>query len=89
VNQTRAQSLVEAALQAVIGSLQGLLTQVLIFPLVGVQARLSQNLLICLIFAVISTLRTYAIRRWCNAYLHLLAAWIVARLELWFGRRCT
>jgi len=79
LNQTRTQSFVEACLNTAVGWLIGLVCQVVVFPRVGIHATFRQNLLVSAIFTVVSVARGYAVRRWCNAYLHRLAARIVAR----------
>lgn len=66
MSQTKRQSLKESICNIVIGYTIAVISQVLIFPLVGVQATLNQNLQIGVYFTIISLLRSYAIRRYFN-----------------------
>lgn len=66
--QTRKQSAAEAVAHVVIGYLIGLLAQITLFPLVGVQATWSQNLVISVAFTCVSLVRTYVLRRAFNRY---------------------
>lgn len=73
MNQTKLESLVESLVNIVIGYVVAILSQLLIFPMFGIHIPLSSNLLIGVWFTVISLIRSYAIRRWFNARLHLVA----------------
>ena len=64
--QTKKHSFYESCVNVAIGYTVAVLSQVVVFPLVGVKASLNQNLKIGLYFTVISLLRTYLIRRWFN-----------------------
>ena len=70
MTQTRLQSLIEAWANVAIGYWVAFLSQLLIFPLFGIQVTLSDNLLIGGYFTIISLLRGYCLRRWFNARLH-------------------
>lgn len=63
MSQGRAMSAIEALTNVAIGWLLALLTQEVAFPLVGVQAVLSQHLALSLVFTGASFLRSYAVRR--------------------------
>jgi len=65
--QTRAESLKESALNIAIGYLVALLSQLIVFPIVGVDVDFATNLEIGLYFTVISLIRSYLVRRWFNA----------------------
>ena len=65
--QTRAESLKESALNIAIGYLVALLSQLIVFPIVGVNVDFATNLEIGLYFTVISLIRSYLVRRWFNA----------------------
>jgi hypothetical protein len=56
-------SLVEAATNVVVGLSRALATQLAIFPLFGIVASLTHNLLISSIFTAVSIGRSYALRR--------------------------
>jgi hypothetical protein len=67
MKQSRTMSGVEACLNASIGFAIALLTQVLVFPLFGFNSPLSTNLMIGLIFTVVSIVRGYVLRRMFEA----------------------
>jgi membrane protein implicated in regulation of membrane protease activity len=64
--QTRTHSAFEAVANVAVGYLVGLAAQVVIFPLVGVQASFGQNLVISVFFTLVSLARSYLLRRWFN-----------------------
>ena len=61
--QSRRASMVEAIFNVVIGYLIAVATQLTIFPLFGLRASFSDNLLIAVIFTAASLMRSYALRR--------------------------
>ena len=65
--QTKKQSAIEAALNILIGYLVAVISQMVIFPLVGVQASIKQNIVIGVLFSLVSFARSYLIRRWFNS----------------------
>lgn len=67
--QSRRQSMIETAASVAIGYLVALASQLAIFPLFGIHATLSDNLLIGAWFTVISIIRGYFVRRFFN-WLH-------------------
>lgn len=69
MNQTKLESLIETCINTVIGYFVALLSQLLVFPLVGIDVPFSTNLVIGAWFTVISIVRGYVIRRWFNARL--------------------
>ena len=66
--QTRTQSLIESAANVAIGYLVALGAQFVVFPSLGIQVSLSQNLLIGAIFTVVSIARSYCVRRLFNRW---------------------
>ena len=56
-------SLVEATTNVVVGFMLALLTQIVVFPLLGLSASLSDNLILGVIFTAVSLGRSYALRR--------------------------
>lgn len=64
--QSRRQSMIETAVSVAIGYVVALLSQIAIFPLFGIHATLSDNMLIGAWFTVISVIRGYAVRRFFN-----------------------
>lgn len=65
--QTRLMSLVESVANIVVGYGVAVITQLLVFPLFGLAASLADNLVIGLIFTIVSLARSYALRRLFNA----------------------
>ena len=64
--QTRWQSLLEACANVLIGYVVALATQLVVFPLLGIEASLGQNIVIGIIFTVVSLVRSYYVRRLFN-----------------------
>jgi len=61
--QSRTMSLVEAVTNVVVGFMLALLTQIAIFPMFGLVVSVADNLIIDGIFAAVSILRSFALRR--------------------------
>ena len=61
--QSRWMSLVESVANVLVGYIVAVTTQYLVFPLFGLHATLSQNLMIGLIFTGVSLVRSYLLRR--------------------------
>lgn len=64
--QSKLQSLTESFTNVLIGYCVAVASQIVIFPLVGVEASFNQNIEIGLYFTAISLIRSYIIRRWFN-----------------------
>ena len=64
--QTRRQSMIETAASVAIGYVVALLSQIVIFPMFGIHATMTDNLLIGAWFTVISIIRGYSVRRFFN-----------------------
>ncbi len=63
MSQSRGMSLVEAGTNVLVGWLVALATQLAVFPLVGLQASVAQNLAIGTVFTAVSLVRGYLLRR--------------------------
>ena len=63
MRQSRLMSLVEALANVVVGYGVAVLTQMLVFPLFGLEDDYAENLAIGAIFTVVSLARSYALRR--------------------------
>ena len=63
MKQSRAMSLVEAAVNVVAGYVVALAAQMVVFPFFNVSLSFSDNLLIGAIFTVVSLVRSYVLRR--------------------------
>ena len=64
--QTKKQSFIEVVLSTFIGLFVSLITQIIVFPIYGLEVKLNQNIQITLIFTVVSIVRGYVIRRLFN-----------------------
>tara|TARA_R110002012_G_scaffold297913_1_gene496072 strand:- start:2109 stop:2309 length:201 start_codon:yes stop_codon:yes gene_type:complete len=64
--QSKKDSLKESITNVIIGYMVALVSQILIFPIVGVDASIDQNLMIGVYFTIISLLRSYLVRRYFN-----------------------
>ena len=64
--QSRVQSLIESCVNVLIGYLVALGGQLVVFPLVGLEVSLGQNLTIGAAFTLISIARSYCVRRMFN-----------------------
>lgn len=64
--QTKFHSAVESVVNILIGYLVALGSQIVIFPLFGIQVGLRDNLLIGAFFTVVSLVRSYVLRRVFN-----------------------
>lgn len=80
MEQSKLGSLIEAAINILIGFVIAILSQIVVFPLVGIHGvPLTTNLQIGAYFTLISLVRSYVIRRWFNARLRRAAESIASR----------
>ncbi len=63
MKQSRLMSLVESLANVLVGYGVAVVTQIAVFPLFGLAVTISENLLIGLIFTVVSIVRSYTLRR--------------------------
>ena len=63
MKQSRLMSLVESLANVLVGYGVAVVTQMLVFPLFGLAVTVTENLLIGLIFTVVSIVRSYLLRR--------------------------
>jgi hypothetical protein len=66
MNQSKLGSLYESAINIVIGAVVALLSQLIVFPMFGIDVPLSANIGIMMWFTLISVIRSYVVRRWFN-----------------------
>jgi len=66
--QSKKQSFIEAWTNIGVGYGLALLTQIVVFPLYGMEVNLGQNIQIGVIFTVMSLARSYALRRLFNGW---------------------
>ena len=63
MTQTRTMSLIEAATNVVAGYVLAIATQIVVFPLFGLEAALGEHLAIGAVFLMVSLARSYVLRR--------------------------
>ncbi len=68
MSQSRLHSAIESVTNVAIGYGVALAGQIVVFPLVGVEASMSQNLVIGAAFTAISLARSYVVRRVFNRW---------------------
>jgi hypothetical protein len=68
MSQSKFTSLIESAANILIGYWCAVLTQLIVFPIMGIDVSLDKNLMIGLVFTLISLLRSYVIRRVFNRF---------------------
>lgn len=66
MKQTKKQSLTETVISTFIGLAVSLITQIVVFPLYGMEVSFNQNIQITIIFTVVSIARGYFVRRYFN-----------------------
>jgi hypothetical protein len=69
MTQTKLESFIETCINTAIGYVVALISQLLVFPMMGIHVSISTNLEIGAWFTLISIVRGYIIRRWFNARL--------------------
>jgi len=79
--QSRLGSFIEAIINILIGYWIAILSQIMIFPLFGINVPLRTNLWIGVWFTVVSLIRSYCIRRWFNARISRAANLCADKLE--------
>ncbi len=80
MTQTKIGSLIEAAVNTLIGFTINFVANMLIFPLFGFELSLGSNFALGCIYTVVSVVRSYCIRRWFNARLHAMAETVAAKV---------
>ena len=63
MRQSRLMSLVEAVANVVVGFLVAVATQIVVFPIVGLQVSPGQNVQVALAFTAVSICRSFLLRR--------------------------
>ena len=63
MKQSRLMSLIEAITNVIVGYGVAVVTQILIFPIFGLQTTLGQNLAMGGIFTIVSVFRSFCLRR--------------------------
>ena len=68
MSQSKKHSLIESLVNVTVGYGIALATQMLVFPLFGIHISLQDNIVIGLLFTVVSIARSYALRRLFNRW---------------------
>ena len=63
MKQTKRKSLIESVIQTIIGLGTSILIQVILYPMMGIPVTFSQNIIITLVFFLVSIVRGYFVRR--------------------------
>jgi len=63
MKQTKRKSLIESVIQTIIGLGTSILIQIVLYPMMGIPVTFSQNLIITLVFFLVSIVRGYFVRR--------------------------
>lgn len=66
MKQSKKHSALESVTNVVIGLITSIVTQMILYPILGIPVSFSQNLIITAVFFVISFVRGYVIRRFFN-----------------------
>lgn len=66
MKQSKKHSALESITNVVIGLIMSIVTQMILYPILGIPVTFSQNLIITAVFFVISFIRGYVIRRFFN-----------------------
>ena len=67
MKQSKKHSALESITNVVIGLIMSIVTQMILYPILGIPVTFSQNLIITGVFFVISFVRGYVIRRFFNS----------------------
>jgi len=65
--------MIESVANVSIGYVTAIATQLIIFPVFGIDIDLGTNLSIGLVFTAVALIRSYIIRRWFNGMVHRAA----------------
>lgn len=63
MTQTKRHSAIESIIQTIIGLGTSILIQIIIYPMMGIPVTFFQNLIITLVFFLVSIVRGYFVRR--------------------------
>lgn len=73
LRQSRRGSLIEVGLNIAIGFWINFFANLVILPLFGFHVTVTDNLLIGVLYTLVSVIRSYVIRRWFDKRIHLAA----------------
>ncbi len=63
MRQTKRKSLIESIAQTLIGLITSILIQFILYPIMGIPVTIFQNIIITLVFFIVSIIRGYLVRR--------------------------
>ena len=63
MKQSKQKSFIESVIQTIIGLGTSILIQVILYPIMGIPVTFTQNLIITLVFFIVSIIRGYFVRR--------------------------
>jgi uncharacterized membrane protein YbhN (UPF0104 family) len=63
MRQTKRKSLIESIAQTLIGLFTSILIQFVLYPIMGIPVTIFQNIIITLVFFIVSIVRGYLVRR--------------------------
>ena len=66
MSQTKKQSAIESLTNIIVGLLTSFLIQLVIYPFLGIDVTIGENVIITIVFFVVSFVRGYLIRRFFN-----------------------
>jgi predicted Na+-dependent transporter len=73
MTQTKLGSFIEAWINVLIGFVINYIMNLLILPLFGFHISLTDNILMGLLYTIVSVARSYVVRRWFNDKIHQAA----------------
>ncbi len=69
--QSKLESLYEASINTFLGFVIAFISQLVFFPIVGIEVTLVQNFILTVLFTLVSIIRTYIVRRFFNKKLSI------------------
>ena len=82
VGQSKIESLIESIINTSLGFLVALITQILIYPIFGIEVSFGDQTLLALIFTSVSLVRGYVVRRYFNSYFKHTVIYLSGLLHL-------
>ena len=81
VSQTRVESFTEAAFNTVLGYITAMITQIIFYPIFDIHVGIQDQLLLALLFTLVSLLRNYFVRRVFNNYYKVTISWLTQKIH--------
>jgi len=66
MKQTKKHSVIESITQTIIGLVTSILIQIILYPILGIPVSFKQNVIITIVFFIVSIIRGYFVRRFFN-----------------------